>query len=153
VADRGGHTRGARSSSSADYTSHFVPQLMHRICVTDSFRDSPVARSERPPVRMAPVALPPLTPRLALMDVATTVPDAWQCGHTRREFLDEEAAGEGCCSLQPGWVQVRHLARTGPDQPVSWQITNRTSALHAGQLMRLAVASTGISCAHAGQVT
>src|SRR5439155_17090080 len=38
------------------------PQLVHFASVAASLRDNPVANNERPPVRIAPVTLPPLTP-------------------------------------------------------------------------------------------
>src|SRR5438105_4275286 len=43
--------------------------------------------SEIPPVRTAPVALPPLMPCFILVRSVTTLPLVWQCGQTIWGFL------------------------------------------------------------------
>ncbi|MEQ1906753.1 MAG: hypothetical protein ABL888_21405, partial [Pirellulaceae bacterium] len=50
--------------------------------VFGSFRESPVAKSDQPPVKKAPVAFAPLTPTFFDMFSVRTAPCCWQCGQT-----------------------------------------------------------------------
>src|SRR4051794_40482924 len=57
-----------------------LPQFEQVRCLPFCLRLSPVASSETPPVRTAPVALPPLTPALTLVERSLVVPRLPQCG-------------------------------------------------------------------------
>lgn len=59
-----------------------VPQFPQRASVTVTFRERPVANSEMPPVRTAPVAFPPLNPLFTFTVFRVTLPAIWQCGQT-----------------------------------------------------------------------
>jgi hypothetical protein len=62
-------------------------QLLQYAWLTSSLRESPVARIEKPTVRTAAVALPPLIPFFCLIRFTSTPPVTPQCGHfTRGEF-------------------------------------------------------------------
>ena len=62
----------ARSPRTFPFTQkcQVEPQASQCACVAISFLDNPVARRERPPVMIAPVAFPPLIPFLTLTVLA-----------------------------------------------------------------------------------